>query len=103
MDHFPADKGEKSEGDPMVIGADQVLDTEAGKPADDRHHPLKKAEMETEAEELSFADRMQGHSGGKRHGKGIHGKGDGDEEKGEWFHVFRRALLTSTAFMAKFL
>lgn len=87
-DHFPADKGEQPKRDPMVVSGDHTLNTQAGEPADNGHESLEEAEVKPEPEELSFTHRRKRDAGGKSDGKGIHGKGDGYEDKSEWFHNF---------------
>jgi hypothetical protein len=65
---------------------DIFFNVHAGEVADHGHHELKEPEMEREAEIVPDGRPAYRHPGRYRNGKGVHGKGNSDDNDRKDIH-----------------
>ena len=87
-DHFAPDEPQQDQSDPVIQGGDEIAEAAPGHKADHRHARLEQAEQPgIGGSRLSFgifvADAV-----GDRHGCGVHGQPQGQQDEGKYSHVF---------------
>ena len=66
--HFPADEGQKHEGDPMIHRRDELLELRAQRPSDKRHERLEAAEEQRDDRRLAQVEPLHAQAFAYRHG-----------------------------------
>lgn len=86
VDHLSPNKSQKSEGNPMIIPLDDILERESDSPSDNGHQGLEKPKCQCDQEGVANMELFQGKSTGDRDGKGVHRESYSDKDDGKYVH-----------------
>jgi len=71
-DHFPTEKSQQGEGDPVVEAFDQAFEMFSGDPSDNRHGGLKGGQCQGDLQGAGHREAFHGYSARYRGGKTVH-------------------------------
>ena len=80
-DHFPTEKSQQGEGDPVVETFDQAFEMFPGDPSDNRHGGLKGGQCQGDLQGTSHREAFHGYSARYRGRKTVHRQSEGQQEE----------------------